>query len=152
MSKEEKPTLAGATLKTRKRYIVAPIDPESFANAVIQIVQDAAGGEGASPADDLEAAGKALDAAEIEFARYGDTLFEVLFAGGRLASGAALAEGGLRLPNHVSWRTASSDACGVCARRLSSTAHPARIMLMYRCLHVPQTTQLYYHLCGCFRH
>jgi hypothetical protein len=102
MSKEEKPTLAGASLRTRKRYIVAPIDPESFANAVIQIVQDAAGGDGSSTADDLEAAGKALDAAEIEFARYGDTLFEVLFAGGRLASGAALAEGGLRLATHVS--------------------------------------------------
>ncbi|GFH22331.1 W2 domain-containing protein, partial [Haematococcus lacustris] len=95
-SKQEKPTLAGVTVKTRKRNIVVPVDPGSFADAVVQIVQDASDGQ--SVAEDLEAAGKALDAAEIEYSRYGDTLFEVLFAGGRLANGAALAEGGARLP------------------------------------------------------
>mmetsp|Transcript_12741 Transcript_12741/g.22531 ORF Transcript_12741/g.22531 Transcript_12741/m.22531 type:complete len:420 (-) Transcript_12741:347-1606(-) len=98
-SKEEKPTLAGVTVRQRKRNIVIPVDPASFADAVIQIMQDAA--EGGSLSDDLDAASKALDSAEIEYARYGDTLFEVLFAGGRMASGASLAEGGSRLATHI---------------------------------------------------
>ncbi|KAJ9522975.1 hypothetical protein QJQ45_023784, partial [Haematococcus lacustris] len=107
-SKQEKPTLAGVTVKTRKRNIVVPVDPGSFADAVVQIVQDASDGQ--SVAEDLEAAGKALDAAEIEYSRYGDTLFEVLFAGGRLANGAALAEGGARLPFNILGSPAERDA------------------------------------------
>mmetsp|Transcript_22873 Transcript_22873/g.58315 ORF Transcript_22873/g.58315 Transcript_22873/m.58315 type:complete len:424 (-) Transcript_22873:283-1554(-) len=101
MSSKENPlpTLAGVTVKTRKRNIVVPVDPGSFADAVVQIVQDAS--DGVSVEADLEAAGKALDAAEIEYSRYGDTLFEVLFAGGRLATGASLAEGGARLATNI---------------------------------------------------
>lgn len=98
-SKEEKPTLAGVNAKTRKRNIVTPVDPGSFADAVVQIVQDAS--EGNSLNDDLDSAYKALDTADIEFSRYGDTLFEVFFAGGRLATGAALAEGGGRLSHNI---------------------------------------------------
>mmetsp|Transcript_1455 Transcript_1455/g.3202 ORF Transcript_1455/g.3202 Transcript_1455/m.3202 type:complete len:425 (-) Transcript_1455:625-1899(-) len=89
-TKEEKPTLAGVTVKTRKRNIVVPVDPGSFADAVVQIVQDAS--DGVSVEEDLEAATKALDTAELEFQRYGDTLFEVMFAGGRLATGGNLAD------------------------------------------------------------
>jgi len=66
---------------------------------VVQIVQDA--GEGKDKNLDLEAGAKALDAAELEYARYGDTLFEVFFTGGRLATGASLAEGGARLQHNV---------------------------------------------------
>lgn len=98
--KEALPTLAGASSKTRKRNIVIPVDPGSFADAVIQLVQDAS--TTGSLENDLEAATKALDAADLEFQRYGDTLFEVFFAGGRLANGATLAEGGLRLSTNVS--------------------------------------------------
>lgn len=90
---------SGVSVKTRKRNIVVPVDPGSFADAVVQIVQDAA--DGVSIEADLEAGSKALDAAEIEYSRYGDTLFEVLFAGGRLATGASLAEGGARLSTNV---------------------------------------------------
>lgn len=91
-TKEEKPTLAGVTLKTRKRNIVIPVDPGSFAHAVVQIVQDAS--EGLSSVEDkLEAGTKALDNANnLEFSRYSDTLFEVFFAGGMLAAGGKLAD------------------------------------------------------------
>ena len=41
---------------------------------------------------DLEAGVKALDSADLDFSRYADTLFEVLFAGGRLATGGNLAD------------------------------------------------------------
>eukprot|EP00983_Pelagomonas_calceolata_P034318 1075592-Pelagomonas_calceolata.AAC.2 len=124
-SKEEKPTLAalgsacthaahaqpppllliippcdrGVQVKTRKRNIVVPSDPGSFSDAVVQIIQDA--GENKGSEADLEAGAKALDAAELEYARYGDTLFEVFFTGGRLATGATLAEGGARLQQNV---------------------------------------------------
>ncbi|KAF5836610.1 armadillo-type protein [Dunaliella salina] len=98
-SKEEKPTLAGVQVKTRKRNIVVPSDPGSFSDAVVQIVQDA--GENKGSEADLEAGAKALDAAELEYARYGDTLFEVFFTGGRLATGATLAEGGARLQQNI---------------------------------------------------
>lgn len=91
-TKEEKPTLAGVTLKTRKRNIVIPVDPGSFANAVVAIVQDASEGL-PTLEEELEAATKALDNANnLEFSRYSDTLFEVFFAGGMLAAGGKLAD------------------------------------------------------------
>ncbi|KAF8066304.1 BZW1 [Scenedesmus sp. PABB004] len=89
-SKEERPTLAGVNVRTRKRNIVVPADPGSFATAIVQIFQDAA--DGASIEKDLEAGVKVLDSADLDFSRYADTLFEVLFAGGRLSTGGNLAD------------------------------------------------------------
>jgi hypothetical protein len=89
-TKEEKPTLAGVNVKTRKRNIVVPADPGSFATAIVQIFQDAA--DQVSVEKDLEAGVKVLDSADLDFSRYADTLFEVLFAGGRLATGGNLAD------------------------------------------------------------
>ena len=43
-----------------------------------------------------------LDSANLDFQRYGDTLFEVLFAGGRLASGGNVIDEGKHLPLNVS--------------------------------------------------
>lgn len=43
-----------------------------------------------------------LDGAELDFSRYGDTLFEVFFVGGRLATGASVAAEGKRTPVNVS--------------------------------------------------
>lgn len=88
--KEEKPTLAGVNVKTRKRNIVVPADPGSFATAIVQIFQDAADGENVEK--DLNAGVKVLDSAAVDFSRYADTLFEVLFAGGRLSTGGNLAD------------------------------------------------------------
>ncbi|GLI62166.1 hypothetical protein VaNZ11_004746, partial [Volvox africanus] len=99
-TKEEKPTLAGVNVKTRKRNIVIPEDPGSFADAVVTLCQDAA--DGVSLEADLEAAAKALDGAELEYSRYGDILFQVFFAGGRLGTGAQLAaEDKMRLSTNI---------------------------------------------------
>lgn len=82
---------SGVNVKTRKRNIVVPSDPGSFADAIVQIFQDAAE-EGAPIDKNLEAGVKVLDSADLDFSRYADTLFEVLFAGGRLATGGNLAD------------------------------------------------------------
>ena len=43
-----------------------------------------------------------LEGADLDFSRYGDTLFEVLFAGGRLAGGGNVVEEGKKLDTNVS--------------------------------------------------
>lgn len=78
-------------LKSRKRNIVIPHDPQSFADAVIEIIGECSESEDIEQT--LDAATKALDSAELDFNRYGDTLFEVIFAGARLSSGGVAAEG-----------------------------------------------------------
>ncbi|CAK0783738.1 hypothetical protein CVIRNUC_006937 [Coccomyxa viridis] len=98
-TKEEKPTLAGVQIKTRKRNIAVALDPGSFAEAVVTIFEDQKDG------DDLEknllAGVKVLEATALDFSRYGDTLFEVLFAGGRLAAGGNVVEEGKKLDTNV---------------------------------------------------
>ncbi len=42
-----------------------------------------------------------LEATALDFSRYGDTLFEVLFAGGRLAAGGNVVEEGKKLDTNV---------------------------------------------------
>ncbi|KXZ51094.1 hypothetical protein GPECTOR_14g77 [Gonium pectorale] len=92
--------LGGVNVKTRKRNIVIPEDPGSFADAVVTLCQDAA--DGVNLEADLEAAAKALDGAELEYSRYGDILFQVFFAGGRLGTGAQLAaEDKMRLSTNI---------------------------------------------------
>lgn len=95
---------SGVNVKTRKRNIVVPEDPASFANAVITLVEDAS--EEGVPLDAyLEAAAKALDTAELEFSRYGDVLFEVWFAGGRVGTGSSLVDENVpKLTHTVSMR------------------------------------------------
>jgi hypothetical protein len=78
-------------LKTRKRNIVVPNDPQAFADAVIDVITDAFEEAGGDVAKTLDAANKVLDGAELDFSRYGEVLFEVAFAGARLASGGASA-------------------------------------------------------------
>jgi hypothetical protein len=86
-------------LKTRKRNIVVPHDPQSFADAVIDVIADAQ--ESDDIVQTLAAANKVLDLAELDFNRYGDVLFEVAFAGARLASGGSTATEGKKLPFNV---------------------------------------------------
>lgn len=87
-------------IKTRKRNIAVALDPGSFADAVVHIFEDAKDG------DDLEknlAAGvKVVEGTQLDFSRYGDTLFEVFFAGGRLAAGGNVVEEGKKLDSNVS--------------------------------------------------
>ena len=44
---------------------------------------------------------RVLESVELDFSRYGDTLFEVLFAGGRLAGGGNVVEEGKKLDTNV---------------------------------------------------
>jgi len=79
MSSKEKPTLGGARIKTRKRNIAAPLDPATFADAVVQIYLEHDG--------NLEHTAKSIESADLDFSRYGDTFFEVVFTGGRTQPG-----------------------------------------------------------------
>ncbi|KAK9025180.1 hypothetical protein V6N11_065076 [Hibiscus sabdariffa] len=69
-SSKEKPTLGGTRIKTRKRNIVAPLDPATFADAVVQIYLDNAG--------DLELVAKNVESLDLNLSRYGYTFFEVV--------------------------------------------------------------------------
>ena len=59
-----------------------PHDPLSFANAVVDLLQDAYVNEYGSDVEQLlNNASKILDTTELDFSRYGEVLFEVAFAG-----------------------------------------------------------------------
>eukprot|EP01018_Ginkgo_biloba_P025121 Gb_06709 [translate_table: standard] len=88
MSSKERPTLGGARIKTRKRNIAAPLDPATFADAVVQIYLEHEG--------DLELIAKSIESADLDFSRYGDTFFEVVFTGGRTQPGTTKPEEGER--------------------------------------------------------
>ncbi|KAJ8558443.1 hypothetical protein K7X08_005209 [Anisodus acutangulus] len=93
MSSKEKPTLGGTRIKTRKRNIAAPLDPAAFADAVVQIYLDNAG--------DLELVAKSIESCDLNFSRYGDTFFEVVFTGGRTQPGTVKPDEGERHPYAV---------------------------------------------------
>jgi len=100
-SKEEKPTLKGASVKQRKRNIQVPLDPGAFAIEVLTVFEGHS--EGESVEEKLESAIKTLDTTDLDFWRYGETLFEILFAGKRMAAGANLVtDRGKELKTNVS--------------------------------------------------
>lgn len=92
-------------IKTRKRNIAVALDPGSFADAVVTIFEDAK--DGTDLDKNLAAGVKVLEGTQLDFSRYGDTLFEVFFAGGRLAAGGNVVEEGKKLDTNVS--SSSSD-------------------------------------------
>lgn len=83
--KTEKPTLSGQRIKTRKRDEKEKYDPTGFRDAIIQGLNEAG--------SDLEQVSKFLDSAgsKLDYRRYGETLFDILLAGGILAPGGTLA-------------------------------------------------------------
>ncbi|XP_076437206.1 eIF5-mimic protein 2-like [Babylonia areolata] len=85
-SKAEKPTLSGTRLKTRKRDEKEKYDPNSFRDAIIQGLNETEG--------DLEKVSKFLDVSgsRLNYRRYAEVLFDVLFAGGILAPGGFIVE------------------------------------------------------------
>ncbi|ONK56771.1 uncharacterized protein A4U43_C10F12730 [Asparagus officinalis] len=85
--------MSGTRIKTRKRNIAAPLDPSAFADAVVQIYLDNAG--------DLELVAKSLESSDLNFSRYGDTFFEVVFTGGRTQPGTTKPDEGERHPYSV---------------------------------------------------
>ncbi|ONM19415.1 ARM repeat superfamily protein [Zea mays] len=94
MSSKEKPTLGGTRIKTRKRNIAAPLDPASFSDAIVQIYLDN-GGDLVRPS---ELVAKSIESSDLNFSRYGDTFFEVVFVGGRTQPGTVKPEEGDRHP------------------------------------------------------
>lgn len=82
--KVEKPSLSGQRLKTRKRDEKEKYDPSAFRDALIQGINDTEG--------DLELVSKFLDVSKLDYRRYADVLFDVLFAGGQLAPGGSIVE------------------------------------------------------------
>uniref|UniRef100_A0A2P2M4J1 eIF4-gamma/eIF5/eIF2-epsilon domain-containing family protein n=1 Tax=Rhizophora mucronata TaxID=61149 RepID=A0A2P2M4J1_RHIMU len=84
---------SGTRIKTRKRNITAPLDPAAFADAVVQVYLDNAG--------DLELIAKSIESSDLNFSRYGDTFFEVVFTGGRTQPGTTKPDEGERHPYSV---------------------------------------------------
>lgn len=83
--------LQGVNVKTRKRNVAVPLDPAKFASDVLTLFKDATKDK-EDVADKLAAAGKSLDGTDLDFSRYGVTLFEIYFAGARMGVGAKLAD------------------------------------------------------------
>ncbi|GFU24312.1 basic leucine zipper and W2 domain-containing protein 2 [Nephila pilipes] len=83
--KTEKPTLSGQRIKTRKRDEKEKYDPTGFRDAIIQGLNESG--------SDLELVSKFLDSAgsKLDYRRYGETLFDILLAGGILAPGGTVA-------------------------------------------------------------
>ncbi|XP_042896930.1 eIF5-mimic protein 2 isoform X2 [Parasteatoda tepidariorum] len=83
--KIEKPTLSGQRIKTRKRDEKEKYDPTGFRDSIIQGLDDSG--------SDLDLVFKFLDSAgsKLDYRRYGETLFDILLAGGILAPGGTLA-------------------------------------------------------------
>ncbi|XP_052273928.1 eIF5-mimic protein 2-like [Dreissena polymorpha] len=82
--KSEKPSLSGQRLKTRKRDEKEKYDPSAFRDAIIQGLNETEA--------DLDQVAKFLDVSKLDYRRYADVLFDVLFAGGQLAPGGSILE------------------------------------------------------------
>jgi len=82
--KTEKPTLSGQRIKTRKRDEKEKFDPIGFRDSVLAGFAEAG--------DDLESIYKFLDLAgsKLDYRRYGESLFDILIAGGLLAPGGSV--------------------------------------------------------------
>ncbi|BFZ06535.1 hypothetical protein BsWGS_09574 [Bradybaena similaris] len=85
--KAEKPTLSGTRLKTRKRDEKEKNDPTAFRDSIIAGLSECGG--------DLEQVARFLDkeGSKLDYRRYAEVLFDILFAGGILAPGGFIVEG-----------------------------------------------------------
>lgn len=97
--KTEKPTLSGQRIKTRKRDEKEKYDPASFRDAILQGFKESN--------SDLELVSKFLDTAgsKLDYRRYGETLFDIIIAGGILAPGGTLA------PDLDPLKTSRTEVC-----------------------------------------
>jgi len=88
-TKAEKPTLQGQRIKTRKRDEKAKYDPVGFRDAILQGLLETG--------SDLEAVQKYLDLAgnKLNYKSYGETLFDILIAGGILTPGGGISDEGI---------------------------------------------------------
>uniref|UniRef100_T1IZF4 W2 domain-containing protein n=1 Tax=Strigamia maritima TaxID=126957 RepID=T1IZF4_STRMM len=101
--KVEKPSLSGQRLKTRKRDEKEKYDPAGFRDSILQGLFEAG--------TDLDAVTKFLDAAgsKLDYRRYGETLFDILIAGGILEPGGSIIQDAD--PNKIS----RTEVCVFCA-------------------------------------
>lgn len=83
--------MQGVNVKTRKRNVAVPLDPSGFADSVLTLFK-----EHCVDGDDITAklagANKALDTVNLDYSRYGVTLFEIYFAGARMGIGTKLVD------------------------------------------------------------
>lgn len=88
-TKAEKPTLQGQRIKTRKRDEKAKYDPVGFRDAILLGLLETG--------SDLEAVQKYLDLAgnKLNYKSYGETLFDILIAGGILTPGGGISDEGI---------------------------------------------------------
>lgn len=84
--KQQKPTLSGQRIKTRKRDEKEKFDPSTFADQIIAGLNEAGG--------DLELASKYLVAtgSKLNYRTYAEPLLDILIAGGTLAPGGTIVE------------------------------------------------------------
>lgn len=85
--KAEKPTLSGTRLKTRKRDEKEKNDPTAFRDSIIAGLSECGA--------DLDQVSRFLDkeGSKLDYRRYAEVLFDILFAGGILAPGGFIVEG-----------------------------------------------------------
>ncbi|KAL8594680.1 hypothetical protein ACOMHN_052413 [Nucella lapillus] len=117
-NKVEKPSLSGTRLKTRKRDEKEKYDPNTFRDTVIQGLNETQG--------DLAKVSKFLDVSgsRLNYRRYADVLFDVLFAGGILAPGGFIVE------STVESKPSRTDVC-----LFRSDASPDRVKSFYEVLY-----------------
>lgn len=84
--KAEKPSLSGARLKTRKRDEKEKYDPTAFRDSIFAGLSECG--------NDLEQVSAFLDkdGSKLNYRRYAEVLFDILFAGGILAPGGFIAD------------------------------------------------------------
>ncbi|KAK0053190.1 basic leucine zipper and W2 domain-containing protein 1 [Biomphalaria pfeifferi] len=84
--KAEKPQLSGTRLKTRKRDEKEKYDPTAFRDSIIAGLSECGG--------DLDQVSRYLDreGSKLNYRRYAEVLFDILFAGGILAPGGFIVE------------------------------------------------------------
>ncbi len=92
-TKEEKPTLGGVRIRQRKRNINVPLDPESFAKSLLEIFSAAKDEADGDVDKSLEHALGGIDQSDLDYNRYADTFFEVVFTGGILGTSSEHAAG-----------------------------------------------------------
>ncbi|KAH7639933.1 basic leucine zipper and W2 domain-containing protein kra [Dermatophagoides farinae] len=82
--KAERPTLQGQRIKTRKRDEKEKFDPQGFRDSIILGIKETNG--------DLDQLSKFLDisGSKLDYRRYGESLCDILIAGGLLAPGGSI--------------------------------------------------------------
>ncbi|CAG2113016.1 unnamed protein product, partial [Medioppia subpectinata] len=81
---KDRPTLQGQRIKTRKRDEKEKFDARAFRDAIFAGIDQSAA--------DLDALSKFLDTSKLDYRLYGETLFDILIAGGLLAPGGSIVE------------------------------------------------------------